>query len=260
MPTRSRTAPLPRTARFALIAAATTALTALIALTASAATAASTPGAGPDAKYYVSSITGIEPAEPGLDVVVHGGGEAVTLTNRTGKQVVVVGYSGEDFLRITGTRVDENTNSLTAVLNQTQGRSELPKKFAAPGKPLPPKWHRISDTNSVTWRDFRTRWSAEQRPPIVAEHPHSRHQVFVWAIQIRVDKQPALVRGAVTWTGTPRIGSSPGGEAIVGLLVLVALLALAIALLIGQRRRRARLSPAAEAHSQAEPSTTGSRY
>jgi hypothetical protein len=217
------------------VIACTAVLTTLLAPAAGAAT----PGGGtsPDAKYYVSAVTGIEPATPGLEVVVHGGGESVTLTNRTGKTVVVVGYSGEEYLRITGSAVDENANSLTAVLNRTQGRGEVPEKFSSKNK-LPVKWQRVNTSNTMTWQDFRTRWGADQRPPIVAKEPHSRHQVFAWAIQLKVANQPALVRGDVTWTGMPGSDRSPLLAIIAGALLVLALLGLFIAL----RSRRRRLA------------------
>src|SRR5689334_1593510 len=80
----------------------------------------------PDAGYYVSTVTAIEPAVPGLEVVAHGGGESITLTNRTGKRVVVLGYSGEEYLRFDTKGTQVNTNSPTAALNADGGRSGIP--------------------------------------------------------------------------------------------------------------------------------------
>jgi hypothetical protein len=221
-----------------LCVSAVIACTAVLATLLAPAAGAATPGdPSPDARYYVSAVTGIEPATTGLEVVVHGGGETITLTNRTGKTVVVVGYSGEDYLRITGSAVDENANSLTALLNRTRGRGEVPEKFSSKNK-LPVRWQRVNTTNTITWQDFRTRWGAEQRPPIVAQQPHSRHQVFAWAIQLKVGNQPALVRGDVTWTGVPGSDRSPLLAIIAGAVLVLALLGLFIAL----RSRRRRLA------------------
>jgi hypothetical protein len=169
---------------------------------------AASAGTDPDAEYYRSVVTAIEPAVPGLEVVVHGGGDSVSLTNRTDRPVTVIGYSGEDYLRITRTGVEENINSLTAALNTDQGRVRLPNKLSSASKPLRPAWRTVSEANSFTWSDFRTRWSAEQRPPIVQADPQGQHQVFSWAMQLKVGKQPTLVRGTLTWTGAPRFGTT----------------------------------------------------
>ena len=221
-----------------LLVAGLTALAAPIMASAAAAPKAAT---DPDKPYYVASVTAIEPPVPGLAVVVHGGGESITMTNHTGDTVLVIGYSGEDYLRLTSTGVDENSNSLTAVLNSGQaGRTGLPKKFTT-GQKLPVKWHQVSSTNTVTWHDYRTRWNAGERPPIVREHPHSRHRVFDWAIQLSVNDRPALVRGAVTWTGSPRF-SSP---ALVALVVggLAVALAVFVAVITIRRRLDGRPAP-----------------
>jgi hypothetical protein len=188
----------------------------------------------PDAKYYVSTATTIEPAVPGLAVIAHDGGKSVTLTNQTGKQVVVLGYSGEDYLRFDGLGVAVNSNSLTAALNADGGRAAPPAGLSGKAK-LPAKWRPVAGTNSFTWQDFRTQWSAERRPPIVTADPHGRHQVFAWAIQLRVDSKPTLVRGNVTWIGTP-------GPNRIALAITVGSIALFVALVlaIGLQRRRIR--------------------
>ena len=188
----------------------------------------------PDAEYYVSTVTAIEPAVTGLEVVVHGSGDSVTLTNHTGRRVTVLGYSGEDYLRIEDSGVTVNTNSLTAALNASGGRSAPPAALTQ-GKKLPAKWRPVGETSSFTWQDFRTRWSAEQRPPIVTADPHARHQVFAWGIQLKVGSKPALVRGNVTWTGTPAVSHTVLiAAAAVGALVVALVLAIEV------RRRRAR--------------------
>jgi hypothetical protein len=234
------------------IAALVVGVAVLITLTAlfssGAATAASQ---NPDAEYYVSTVTGIEPAVPGLQVVVHGGGESITLTNHTGKPVVVLGYSGEDYLRIDDSGAKVNINSLTAALNADGGRSAPPTSTGS-AKARPAKWRPVAETAAFTWQDFRTQWSADQRPPIVSADPHARHQVFAWAVQLTVDGAPTLVRGNVTWIGTPAVDRPLLVAAGAGAAAL-----LALGLGIGWRRRvlrsrRARLTPVVRL---AEPTT-----
>jgi hypothetical protein len=216
----------------------------LVALIAPAATAAAT---DPDAAYYRSAVTALEPAVPGLEVVVHGSGDSVTLTNNTDQPVTVIGYSGEDYLRITRTGVEENTNSLTAALNTDRGRAKLPIRLSARSKPLRPVWRTLSAANSFTWSDFRTRWSAEQRPPIVQAEPQRQHQVFSWAMQLKVGKQPTLVRGTLTWTGAPRFGPTD----LILIALLAALLPVVLVLLWWIRSRRHRRPAGAHVRARA---------
>jgi hypothetical protein len=212
--------------------------------TAAARAESSTPSAGgsagPDAKYYGSTVTGIQPATPGLTVSVQGRGNTVTLTNTTGKSVVVEGYAGEDYLRFSAAGVEENSLSLTTKLNQAAAAGTAPQgvKFSGQGKPQPAKWQSIAQGNSYTWHDYRTRWASSQRPPSVVADPHKAGQVFAWAIELKVDSQPTLVHGAVTWSGTPVVSLK--------LKIAIAVAVLAVLLLIvmmiqrgGRRRNRA---------------------
>lgn len=218
-------------------AAALVSLTALVAPGWAAAEAGS--DAGPDARYYRSSIKAIEPAAPGLDVMLHGEGQ-VMVTNGTGKTVTVLGYSGEPYLRIRPTAVQENANSLSAALNKSDGRTAPPQKLTG-AKQLPVKWVTTARSNSVMWRDYRVRWSADTRPPIVANDPYSPHQVFEWVLQLEVDKKQTLVRGVVDWTGMPAPPQKthyPVAIAI-GVAALLAVVAL-FALASGRRRRHER--------------------
>lgn len=233
-PGRQPAAPLPGIAALVIGVAVLIALTVLLA----PGTAVAAATANPDAEYYVSAVTAIEPAVPGLEVVVHGGGESITLTNRTGQPVVVLGYSGEDYLRITADGAQVNTNSMTASLNADGGRSAPAPALTGKAKRLAVKWRPVGATNSFTWQDFRPQWSAEQRPPIVTADPHARHQVFAWGIQLKVGAKPALVRGTVTWIGAPRFSGTTPFVAFG--TVLLAALAVAVATGIGLRRRRIR--------------------
>lgn len=203
------------------------------------ATAAGRPN--PDAQYYGSIVTGIQPALPGLQVTVRDAGATITLTNGSGKDVVVLGYAGEDYLRITGDKVQENSRSLSAALNKAQGSSGAGIKFSGQGKPKAANWVDVSQGNSYTWHDYRTRWGSAQRPPSVVAEPHRAGQVFPWGINLKVDGQPALVRGAVTWSGTPLVSTKL--KLLIAVAVLVVLLL--IVMMMGRgRRRRARRSNA----------------
>ena len=209
---------------------------------------ASAPAAAPvtgDARYYRSSVVAVEPAAPGLDVTVAAGG-AVTLTNGTGREVVVLGYAGEPYLRFTDSgMVLRNSASLTTALvaGRTPGRTT-----AADGSPLV-TWEHVSHEPRFTWTDVRARWSADERPPVVARDEHARHRVFDWALDVTVGDQPTLVRGAVDWIGVPVArAEDPTTWAVGAAAGTVTVGVLALALL---RRRRGRRRAQAEAEAAA---------
>jgi hypothetical protein len=202
----------------------------------------------PDANYYRSTITSIDPAVAGLDISVINHGESVVLTNQTGKTVTVVGYTGEDYLRFTPSGVDENANSLSAFLNGSLVIQGLPQQYAAGTAQKPPQWHHVSNTPTYTWHDHRVHWMAQQRPPVVAADPHHPHPVFDWAMNLTVNDQPVTVKGQLTWTGTPVLS----GLVIAGLVLAGVLVLAGLGLLLLRRRlaRTARPIPAPRQESQ----------
>jgi hypothetical protein len=163
----------------------------------------------PDAAYYRSTVTSVTPAVPGLEVRVARSGETVTLTNHTGKMVVVLGYQGEDYLRLSPSGVEENTNSLSAALNGSLVVEGLPAQLGQSGKPAPAAWSHVADTPAFSWHDHRVHWMAQQRPAVVAADPAEAHRVLDWAIDLRVGSAPATVRGTLTWIGKPGITGIP---------------------------------------------------
>jgi hypothetical protein len=192
----------------------------------------------PDAQYYQSSVTQIQPAVPGLEVKVRSSDGQLTLINHTGKTVTVVGLSGEDYLRVTPNGAEENTSSLTSAINAKAGNggaSTDQLAGAAAGAGAAANWVKRGDQPTTTWKDYRVLWTNKQRPPIVASDPHSAHKVFSWAVNLKVGSQPVLVLGDVMWTGTPWVTTTQ----LVFLGVVVIALALGGWFLL-QRRRAAR--------------------
>jgi hypothetical protein len=227
----------------------------LIAVTAMISSGRADAAVGPDSQYYRSSPVGITPEAPGVEFMVHDNAGSVMLTNATGtKTVIVTGYSGEDYLKITPTSVYENSNSLTAALNKTDGKSAPPARLTT-GKKLPVKWVRTGAvTNSVMWKDFRVRWNSQQRPPIVADDPQSPHEVFAWAVPIKVDGRSSIVRGSVNWTGAPAPAETKHYSVAIGLGVAF-LIVLLLMISASARRRRGERNRA-----RPEPEYSTSRF
>lgn len=193
--------------------------------------AAAGDSSSPDAAYYRSTVSAIQPAVPGLEVSVGAKDGLVMLVNHTGKTVTVVGYGNEDYLRISPSGVEENTNSLTSAINASQSLDKLPASSAAGLTQQPAHWVSRSDQPTASWRDYRVLWTNKQRPPIVADDPHHPHEVFAWAVQLRIGSQPVLVLGDVRWIGTPWLST------LQLVLLGVAVIALLVALQVLIKRR-----------------------
>lgn len=189
-------------------------------------------GTLPDSAYYRSSVTSIEPAVPGLEVALDPPGESITLTNHTGRLVEVPGYSGEPYLRIDSSGVQENLTSLTSFLNGSLVIQGLPQQPS--GQSAPPSWKQVARTTSYTWHDHRVHWMSQQRPPAVEADPGRAQKVFGWQVPLVVGGTAVTVNGELRWIGAPAFDTWQ-----VTLLATGVFLALLVATLATIRMRRA---------------------
>jgi len=183
----------------------------------------------PDANYYHSKITSITPAVPGLSISLQRSGASIQVTNRTGGTVMIYGYAGEEYLRMTSSGVDENVNSLSTSLNGSLIIQGLPQQLIqGSSAPKPVLWKHVSNSDTVSWHDHRMHWMAQQRPPVVAADPRHAHKVFDWSMYLGVDDRPVTVRGTLTWVGAPVLTGRT-----VALVVAIGTASIAVAALIG---------------------------
>ncbi len=82
---------------------------------------------------YASEVVSIEPATPTIDVRIVGGDSFVMLTAQPGTEVVVLGYSGEPYLRFRADGVvEENRRSPTLYQNKSRyGTADTPAEADA---------------------------------------------------------------------------------------------------------------------------------
>ena len=186
--------------------------------------AAAHSGMTKDWQYYRSVVTGVSPQVPGLTLSLITDGEQVTLHNDTGKVVEVLGYNGEDYLRIGPDGVEENTASLSAYLNGTLVATGVPQQQPAPG--AAPVWKRIAAGTTYAWHDHRTHWMSVSAPPAVAADPRRPHVVFDWTLQLRVGGVPVDVDGRLSWVGKPRFAGLMLPLVAVGVTVVLVIGAL----------------------------------
>ncbi|MER7889399.1 hypothetical protein ABTX15_06205 [Micromonospora sp. NPDC094482] len=213
-------------------------------LTATLATA--TPAAAhgadaPDGTDYRTTVSGITPARYGVSVRVVEAGARLELTNRTGRPVEVIGYSGEPYLRIGPDGVFENAHSPATYLNRTiAGETTLPPE-ADPA--AAPSWRRVADGPSVRWHDQRALYRESAPPSAVRAAPEREHRIRDWAVPLRDGADPVEIRGALDWVPPPdaytwwaiatvgllavgavgllAAGSVPGARALAGLGALL---------------------------------------
>jgi endo-1,4-beta-xylanase len=186
-----------------------------------------------DSEYYASTVTAVEPAVPGLDVRIARDGW-VTLSTSGDQPITVIGYAGEEYLRIGPTGAQENTAALTSAINAGSGLDRFPADATAAAAQRPAHWVKRSDRPSFTWRDYRVQWTNNERPSIVVQDPHGQHEVFSWALPLRSGDAPVQVLGQVRWIGVPW---APTGQTV-ALVVLALVIGLAVWFVWLRRRRR----------------------
>jgi hypothetical protein len=200
----------------------------LIALFVLAPVAAFAHGGNPN---FLSRITAVDPAVRGVEVSVVNRDDRLLLENRSGKEVVVLGYEEEPYARIKadGT-VEVNKNSQAFYLNEDRlGKSAGPSGLT---KDSPVRWEEVSGTGRFEWHDHRMHYMGTGTPPQVKD-TDVEQKIFDWKVPLEVGGTPATVTGVLEWT--PQGGGTPVGA----IVALAAFALLCVAGVIVVRRRRA---------------------
>ena len=217
---------------------------------AAAATAAALALAAPAAAHgptatqagYVSKVNVVQPNVLGLSANVVGGDAWLRLSNYSGKQIVILGYQGEPYLRFEGSSVYENSRSPASYLNRFRGlRAGVPAHVSAAAAPV---WRKVADGASYRWRDHRIYWVRREPPPGVKEHPDLIQRVFAWRVPGRADGRRFTITGILGYA--PALSGGGGGRelelpALGGWAALVALTG--IGLWVARRRERRATRP-----------------
>ncbi|HXV34951.1 MAG TPA: hypothetical protein VD769_13155, partial [Gaiellaceae bacterium] len=168
---------------------------------------------------YRSALTGIEPAIEGVSLEVLDADDRLLLVNESGTTVVVLGYDGEPYLRVTPEGVFRNVRSPATWLNEDRYADvDLPPIVDAAA---PPEWEQISEEPRVEWHDHRIHWMSPTAPPQVRDDPESAHRILDWNVPLEAGG------GAVVVSGT--LDYSPPDEAGFSLFLLVPPVALVLA-------------------------------
>lgn len=151
---------------------------------------------------YRTRITAITPAIDGLTARVVDTGGRISVTNRTGREIVILGYQDEPYLRITDEGVFENAVSPATYLNSTRdGLAPIPPEADAKAAPV---WRKIAVSRTVAWHDHRAHWMSPVPPPAVQANPGSTFVIYdEWSIPLTVGGQLATITGDLTWVPAP---------------------------------------------------------
>jgi hypothetical protein len=157
-------------------------------------------GAGPT--NFQTRILAVKPAVPGIQVRVVEAGSRLELTNTSGREVLVLGYASEPYLRIGPDGVFENQRSPATFLNRdAQGQTRAPATADAKAAP---EWKKVSGANHAAWHDHRVHWMGQQPPPEVLDAPGQVHVVNPsWTVPLRLGQQQIAVTGDLRWVPGP---------------------------------------------------------
>jgi hypothetical protein len=190
--------PAPRVrARAALVVAAL--VVGIVGVTATPASAHGLGGLTPT--NYQSILKSVSPRVPGMQVHVTDLGTKVELTNDGAREVVVLGYANEPYLRVGRHGVFENTRSPATYLNRSATIISKPPKIA--DATATPVWRRLSSGTTARWHDHRAHFMGGIDPPAVSRAPDQRHVVDHFVIPMRVGTQSVDARGIVVYVPPP---------------------------------------------------------
>ncbi|HEV8623812.1 MAG TPA: hypothetical protein VG034_05090 [Acidimicrobiia bacterium] len=208
--------------RILLVATAT-----LVWLGVAAAPASAHSVSGVSGTNFETTLRSVAPPVPGLDVKVVEVGSRLEVENRTGQELIVLGYKGEPYLRIGPDGVFENRLSPATYLNRSR-KGGTPTEAAEKAKVGDTDWAKVSSEPVARWHDHRIHWMGNINPPEVRNSPGTRHVIKMsaddsqWAVRMRLGNQDLVAKGDLVW--------QPGPSPLPWFALILASLALVVVL------------------------------
>lgn len=144
---------------------------------------------------FVTTVTGVTPAFPGVSAVSTRDGEHFTLTSEGPQTLEVVGYYGEPFLRIDAAGVWKNRRSPTAYDDSEEPQTP-PGDVSAKARP---QWVLLGPQHQYTWHDHRTHWMSSVMPSEVQSDPDHAHLIRDWTIPLDYGGKSGVINGTLTY-------------------------------------------------------------
>ncbi|HYH50167.1 MAG TPA: hypothetical protein VEG38_11535 [Acidimicrobiia bacterium] len=189
----------------------------LLSVGASAVPASAHSVSGVSATNLHTTLNEVAPSVPGLAVKVVESGSRLEVVNRTGRELIVLGYKDEPYLRIGPDGVFQNLLSPATYINRTRDGEE-PTDAAKNAKVGETDWEKISSEPVARWHDHRIHWMAPTDPPEARAEPDKRHVINAeWVVPLRLEGQAIAVKGDLVW--------EPGPSAVPWYALIVVLVA-----------------------------------
>ncbi|MEO7371108.1 MAG: hypothetical protein ABI949_08800 [Ilumatobacteraceae bacterium] len=159
-------------------------------------------GNGGASSDYRIEVTGFEGDHSGIEVRPVELGNRMELVRTTAKEVQIVGYDKEPYIRLASDGVFVNTNSPSYYTNLDRfARTTTPTTASDTAAP---SWTKLSDGNSVRWHDHRTHWMDPTPRQDVRDNPDVERVIFpANRVDLIVDGRPVVAIVKVTWLPPP---------------------------------------------------------
>jgi hypothetical protein len=174
---------------------------------------------GVEPSNYQARVLAVRPPVPGLTVEVVDAGTRLRLVNTGPRDVVVLGYRLEPWLRVGPRGVFENSRSPTLQMAGPRRADSPPPAAVDPGAPA--SWRQVEAGQSVAWHDHRAHWEADEPPAQVRRAPGSTHVVIPeWTVKLRTGGRLVDVVGEVRWVPGPSPLPWLAGAALLAMAVV----------------------------------------
>lgn len=181
---------------------------------------------------YVTKVTAVTPDVPEVTVKATLNGEGITVTNTSDQTVIVDGYQGEPYAKITKDGIWQNDLSPAVYLNKEQTIGNIPTDANASQTP---KWTQISTNHRFQWHDHRIHWMGAAEPPVVAKDPGKPHQISTWKIPMTVGDTKGDISGTLSY-----VPGSHWGKYLPYVAIAVGVIVVVLVQVFVVRRRRPR--------------------
>ncbi len=165
--------------------------------------------AGVSATNFQTTLRSVSPAVPGLEVKVVEAGSRLEVENRTGQELLVIGYKEEPFLKIGPDGVFENKLSTTTYISRSR-KGGTPPPEAEQARVGDTDWAKVSSEPIARWHDHRIHWMGNPAgPPEVRNDPDKRHVIKMspnepqWSVPMRLGTQEIAAKGDLVWQPGP---------------------------------------------------------